>query len=195
MRIVVVFVVLLAARSAHATCEYFNDYYEPELPGTCSGETLVPEGCPVHVTTFGEAPRLVVHRGLEILELPTTAALLETPTIELNVVDPFDCDCARTLQRFALHRHAVTVQGLVEGDFVHATASGSTIVTIGPAAPCPAPVWPTDFAIYTRCDRCPGTDDPDDPDRPRTAGCSAGGGSIALVLFGLVGLAGLRRRA
>ena len=195
MRTVILTVtMLLAARPAAAECVYHNGYYDPGLYGSCSVETTVPAGCPVHVATpSGDVPRFAVHRGMQEVTLQSSASRVDTISVPMEHVDPLDCFCTRVPGGAAFDRHEVTVNGAVDGDAIVFEAGQlevSTVVAFGPPGPCPAPMWPTMFTIATQCDRCPAPSD-----SGSSAGCSVPGDGGAFALGPLLSaLVFLRRR-
>jgi uncharacterized protein (TIGR03382 family) len=201
MRMVIFAVtMLLVARSAAAECIYHNGYYDPDLHGACGVETIVPAGCPVHVATpSGNVPRFAVYRGMQEVTLQSSASLVDTLSVPMARIDPFDCDCARVPSGAAFDRYEVTVNGTVDGDtivFEAGQLEGSTGVVFGPPGPCPAPAWPTTFSIATQCDRCPDSSG-SGSGTGSAGGCSAtdevGAFALGSVLSALVLLR--RRRA
>lgn len=192
---------LLVAREAAADCVYHNDYYDPGVYGSCTAELTVPAGCPVHVATpSGDMPRFEVYRAMEPVTLPASTSLVDTVSVPMERVDPFDCFCTRIPGAAAFDRYEVTVTGAVEGDvigFDSGQLETGTAITVGPPGPCPAAVWPTTYTIATRCDRCPDPADSGSSDGG-AAGCSVGDdgrGSPTGALGALVcGLLVLRRR-
>lgn len=170
-------VALLVAREAVAECVYHNGYYDPGVYGSCTVETLVPAGCPVHVATpSGEMPRFDVYRAMQPVTLPATTSLVDTLSVPMERVDPVDCFCTRVPGAAHFDRHEVTVTGAVEGDTIVFDAGQletSTAITFGPPGPCPAPLWPTMYTIATQCDRCPDPGDSGSSDGD-AAGCSVG---------------------
>ncbi|HSS01639.1 MAG TPA: MYXO-CTERM sorting domain-containing protein [Kofleriaceae bacterium] len=185
---------VLAAHAAEADCVYRNGYYDPFLRGACGVETMVPEGCPIHVATpAGTPPVATVFRGTDMVDVSAQVQVVDTISVPMEVVDPNDCDCARNPGARAFDRDAVTITGAKAGDVVSFQGSqlenGGASVTIDAAGPCPAPTWPTQFHVATQCDRCP-TPPGDNP-----GGCSStsGGGALAVVVV-LMMLARRRRR-
>jgi hypothetical protein len=196
MRIVAMAVLglVFGIRAANAECTFHHDYYYPELSGACAAETIVPEGCPVHVATpFGAVPSLGVSRGDTVVTLASTMRVVDTLTVPMSLVDPFECSCAFVESAASFDRYEVTIAGLIDGDVVGFDGgrnNAPAVITIGPPGPCPAPLWPTDYTISTRCDRCPGVDTPDDLGEGGGCATSGGGGPLLGVLAGLL----LRRR-
>lgn len=185
---------LLAARPAAAECVYHNGYHEPGLYGSCGVETAVPAGCPVHVATpIGDMPRFAVYRGMQEVTLQSSASLVDTISVPMERVDPFDCSCARVPGGAAFDRYEVMVSGAVDGDaivFEAGRLEASTAVAFGPPGPCPAPTWPTMFTIATQCDRCP---DPE-PGTGGAGGCSVTDDVGAFALGSLSSVLVLLRR-
>lgn len=180
---------VLGVRAANAECAFHRDYYYPELTGACTAETTVPEGCPVHVATpFGVVPSFGVSRGDTVLTLASTMRVVDTLTVPMSLVDPFDCSCAFVQSAASFDRHEVTITNLANGDVVGFDGgrnNGPAVITIGPPGSCPAPLWPTDYTIGTRCDHCPGVDTPNDPgDGGGGCATSGGGGGLLLGVFG-----------
>lgn len=77
--------------------------------------------------------------------------------------------------------------------------SGSLVVQIDPAGPCPAPEWPTEYNAALACDQCPepdsdgdGVADADDR-HDDSAGCAVGS-DPSLIVVGLALLPFVRRR-
>jgi MYXO-CTERM domain-containing protein len=174
------------------SCTYHNSYYAPGIDGACGAETMVPEGCPLHVATpAGLIPRFEVFRGTESTALPSTTMVVDTIVVPMNRIDPYDCDCASVASAASFDRHAVVLTGAVDGDVVAFDAARldeDTTVVIGPAGPCPAPAWPSSYSVLTTCDVCPPVDD---------GGCAASTGTSSggpLVIALLLGVFIARRR-
>lgn len=184
--------VVLPARIADADCRYENGYYDPGFDGACIAETSAPAGCPIHfVTPQAQLPAMfTVHRGTQNITLPATTSLVETVGVPLGLVDPIDCDCARTDATVPFDRQALRLTGAMVGDTVE-FASGhlhvSQIVAITAPAPCPAVVWPTHIELATQCDRCP-------RQPPASSSCSTSDGTGWLAAAIALGLAARRRR-
>jgi len=184
---------LLAPRPAAAECVYRNGYYDPALHGSCSVETTVPAGCPVHVAApTGDVPRFAVYRGTQEVTLPSSASQVDAISVPMERVDPFDCNCARVPGGAAFDRYEVMVSGAVDGDSIVFDAGQlevSTGVAFGPPGPCPAPTWPTMFTIATQCDRCP-----EPPGSGSGTGCSVTDDVGAVALGPLLSALVLLRR-
>jgi hypothetical protein len=187
-----VIIVLLTARTVYADCTYHNGYYDPGLDGACVAESLAPAGCPVHFVTPSGQPMAMftVHRGTQDIMLPATTSIVETVGVPLSLVDPLDCDCARTDATVPFDRQALMLTGAREGDaveFAPGHLDVPQIVAITTTGPCPAVVWPTQFAVATQCDRCP-------KPPPSSSSCSTGGGGCWLTVAIALGLVARRRR-
>ena len=194
LKIAIIAFLLLTTRMADAECRYQNGYYDPGLDGACIAETSAPEGCAIHfVIPHSQATAaFTVHRDTRDITLPATSSLVESVGVPLSLVDPGDCDCARTDATVVFDRQALMLTGGKAGDTVE-FASGHLyvpqIVAITAAAPCPAVVWPTQFEVATQCDRCP-RQAPDSS----SSSCSTGSGGGWLAAAIALGLAGRRRR-
>jgi len=190
LKIAIVAFLLVTARTADAECRYQNGYYDPGFDGACVAETSAPAGCPVHFVTprAQAAAMFTVHRGTQDITLPAATSLVETVGVPLSLVDPIDCDCARTDATVLFDRQALMLTGAIAGDAVE-FASGHLyvpqIISITAAGPCPAVAWPTQFQVATQCDRCP-------REPASSASCSMGGGGggggwlAAAITLGLV---------
>ncbi|HEU0036186.1 MAG TPA: hypothetical protein VFQ53_36485 [Kofleriaceae bacterium] len=190
--------VLVAARDARGECVYHNGYYDPGVSGACGVETMVPQGCPLHVATpTGTPASFAVFRDAQELTLEATDTVVDALGVPMDRIDPIDCECTRVPGITSFDRHAITLTGARAGDVV-AFEQGHldlpTQISIGPAGPCPAATWPTEFSILTQCDRCPVDDaGPLPGDDDGVAGCTTGGGVGLLAGLAVVGLV-VRRR-
>jgi len=205
----VVITVALASRPGRAdNCNFEGrDYYHlDDWEGACFAATSVPLGCPVGVLVpQGAVVNAVVVRGLNQVNVPVTATLVDSVVEAVASIDVIACDCPPTTLSVPFDRYQIVVTGAQEGDFVMVADGGTTAdqssTSFGPAATCLPISWPTSFGVATGCDLCPidpggsdmGSDPPIDPHR-HVGGCAASTGSAGLIVGLALALAAFRRR-
>lgn len=170
-------------------CLYHGAYSTPaNWGGVCVASHEVPAGCPVAVMVPHDASPFaidpLVTRAGQPLAVTPTRTVDATVTASIATIDVYSCDCAHVTAAVPFDRVVLMFPGLVEGDgiaFGGSENAEDAWVTITAAAPCPAPMWPTQFSQATACDLCPM--DPDDPssDDADGGGCASAPGAGLLV--------------
>ena len=180
-----------ASPARATTCTYGITYHDPYIHGPCFVDAI--EGCPIHLVMPHAPPPValspIVFRNGEVVTVAATTALVGSLAPTIMTIDYSSCDCHRQTFAMEFDELALTLTGARGGDVV--SVAGRDI-TIGPAAACAPPVWPTQFDVQLGgCDVCPV-----DPDES-SFGCSAAGpaGYSALALVAIGAVARRRRTA
>jgi hypothetical protein len=188
--------ILIAMTSVAAA----DGYACPQVDGLqqCPSDRMVPEGCPLHVLLgHGFEPAAVqttVMRGAQVVDV--TGTVTTTPiTHGVGTKDYYSCDCDEITVSRMFDIYSVSLVGVVAGETVEwaaGTEYGGT--TIGPAGPCPAFTYSTNFYEPIACDLCPEPPPGGDDAGPFGGGCEVGGsGSLAVVLGAVLALRRRRR--
>jgi hypothetical protein len=184
-------IVMLAATTADAgtVCTYGSSYNDPGIGGVCFIDAVA--GCPVHVVlphpaSPAELMPLVLRDG-QTVTVTSSSAVVASQNAEVENIDYYSCDCARTTVSMQFDDIALTINGARAGDIVDI---GGAQITIAAAGACSPPAWPTEFDVqFGGCDPCPM------PPPGSSSGCGATtGGSFACGLLVVWVAARSRRR-
>lgn len=179
---------ILIAMTAVAAAD---GYACPHVDGidVCPHETMVPEGCPVHILLGHDVVpadlRATVTRGPQMVDV--TGTVTTTPiTHNVGTKDYYSCDCHEITEARKFDIYAVPLVGVVAGEQVTVSAPAWASATIGPAGPCPAFTYSTNFYDPIACDLCPPTHGDDPGANDARGGCMVTGSGSLLVGLALL---------